>query len=142
MTRRAETTWPAASPFLLLILCCGALLLPFDASAAPRPPKSVTKSAPVLPPSAADSDGKVDGYEPDGTPGQATPIATDGTPQTHDIDPASDTDYVSFTVPPGSYYFIETSPTGTGDVGDTVLWIWDTDGTTELAYDDDGGEGF
>jgi len=144
MTRRPETTWPAASLFLLAILGCGVLLLPLDAAAAPRaprPPKSA-KAAPLLPPSPAASDGKVDGYEPDDTYGQATPIATDGTPQTHDIDPASDTDYVKFTVPAGTMAIVETSATGSGDVEDTELWIWSTNGTTQLAYDDDGGDGY
>lgn len=82
-----------------------------------------------------------DAYEPDNSPGQARPIATDGTPQTHEIRPASDVDYVRFSAVAETEYIIETSPTASGDVGDTVVTLFGPNGVTVLAEDDDGGEG-
>ncbi|MBN1812899.1 MAG: PPC domain-containing protein, partial [Anaerolineae bacterium] len=64
--------------------------------------------------------------------------------QSHTFHVYSDTDWVSFTVPamdvtePVSYV-IETQGLGWGM--DTYLYLYDTDGSTLLVEDDDGGEG-
>lgn len=96
--------------------------------------------------------------EPDNTPAQAKPAETDGTLYDRRISPAGDHDYMKFQATAGHNYVIQTSnlgdlsgtvpaepPKTKGGVGalalDTVMHLFDTDGTTELAYDDDGGGG-
>jgi hypothetical protein len=78
-----------------------------------------------------------DPYEPDDTPGEATPIETDGTRQPHTFHTTTDVDYVSFTAQQGREYTIQT-----GDLQaacDTVIYLYDEAGV-ELDYDDDAGE--
>jgi len=62
--------------------------------------------------------------------------------QSHTFHAVTDTDWIKFTVPASDVthnvpYRIETLNLG-WDM-DTVLYLYDTDGSTELAYDDDGG---
>jgi hypothetical protein len=82
-----------------------------------------------------------DVYESDDTSATASAYAD---VQAHTFHDHSDTDWVSFTVPamdvtePVSYV-IETKGLGWGM--DTVLYIYDIDGSTLLAENDDGGEG-
>lgn len=64
--------------------------------------------------------------------------------QSHTFHATTDTDWVKFTVPGADVtnnvpYRIETSNLGWGM--DTVLYLYDTDGSTQLAYNDDGGAG-
>ncbi len=76
-----------------------------------------------------------DSFEPDNSYSTANPIATDGQPQSHSIDPAGDADWLVFTLDAATnVVVIETS----GAAGDTVMWVYD-DQLTELQYDDDGG---
>jgi len=79
----------------------------------------------------------VDSFEPDDTTGQANEIVTDGRPQTHTLSPGGDRDYVSFQTREGMGYTIETG--NLGDACDTVLILYDQDGT-ELDRDDDGAD--
>ncbi|NLE58432.1 MAG: S8 family serine peptidase, partial [Planctomycetes bacterium] len=96
--------------------------------------------------------------EPDNTPAQAKLVETDGTLHDRRISPAGDHDYIKFQATAGHNYTIQTSslgdlrgsipvdpPKAKGGVGalalDTVMHLFGTDGTTELAYDDDGGGG-
>ncbi|MCK4358761.1 MAG: PPC domain-containing protein, partial [Candidatus Cloacimonetes bacterium] len=60
------------------------------------------------------------------------------------IDPGGDVDYFSFTATAGYDYTFTTDelPGSSNNVGDTKMYLYDTDGTTQLAYDDDGGPGF
>lgn len=83
-----------------------------------------------------------DAYEPDNTAAQANAITTDGTRQEHEINPASDADFVSFPAPAGSRCTIVTSGAGPNPVIDTVITLYGSNGTTELATDDDGGDGY
>jgi hypothetical protein len=79
----------------------------------------------------------IDAYEDDDTRAEANPIETDGTPQSHSLNPAGDADYVYFLAKSGTRYTIET-----GDLGlecDTIITLYDEDGV-ELRQDDDGGE--
>ena len=76
-----------------------------------------------------------DSYEPDNTYSQATTISTNGTIQSHSINPAGDVDWVKFSATSGKDYTIETSGC------DTYIYLYSTNGTTVLAQDDDGGEG-
>ncbi len=63
--------------------------------------------------------------------------------QSHTFHTITDTDWVTFTVPQadvdGVSYRIETLNLGSGM--DTYLYLYDTDGVTELARDDDSGSG-
>jgi hypothetical protein len=76
-----------------------------------------------------------DSYEPDNSSGQANWIF-DGSPQTHNICPVGDEDWVMFTLSTESAIALETS----GPSGDTRMWLYDS-GLTELDYNDDGGIG-
>ncbi|MCP4590560.1 MAG: trypsin-like serine protease [bacterium] len=78
-------------------------------------------------------DCSLDGYEPNGTSGQAGVISS-GSPQTHSICSIGDEDWLSFTVNESSQVVLETS----GTLGNTQMWLYDS-GLTELEYDDDGG---
>lgn len=79
-------------------------------------------------------------YESDNTSGTASAYTAI---QAHTFHVYSDTDWVSFTVPamdvtkPASYV-LETKGLGWGM--DTYLYLYDVDGSTLLAEDDDGGE--
>jgi hypothetical protein len=82
-----------------------------------------------------------DAYESNNTAGTAT--LYNGI-QTHTFHAEDDVDWIKFTVPVGDVnngvsYRIETFNLGWGM--DTYMHLYDTDGTTELAFDDDGGTG-
>lgn len=74
-----------------------------------------------------------DDYEPDSTYTTATAITVGATAQDHVLYP-DDRDWFSFLAQAGTAYVIET----TGNL-DTYLTLYDTDGGTFLADDDDGG---
>lgn len=79
-----------------------------------------------------------DSYEPDDTPAQAAVIPTDGTHQIHNFHDAGDEDWIAFTATAGTIHTLETGKLGL--TSDTILHLYDTDGTTELADDDDGAD--
>ena len=86
-------------------------------------------ATPLLPP---------DALEPDDTPAQAAPIATDGTPQNRSIHFEPDVDWATFTLAQPSEVVIATN----GPAGDTEMWLFGpNDPTLLLAYDNDGGPG-
>ena len=77
--------------------------------------------------------------EPNDAFGTADPIAV-GDDYTGSIDAAgADEDYCSFTVAAGDAVRFET--VGGGTLGDTRVFLFDTDGVTALDNDDDGGVG-
>jgi Zn-dependent metalloprotease len=78
-----------------------------------------------------------DAYEPDDTSGQASTITVNGSAQTHNFHDAGDQDWVRFSATVGASYVIETFNLGSN--GDTYMYLYDTDGTTIITYDDDGG---
>lgn len=57
------------------------------------------------------------------------------------IDPGGDEDYFSFTAVAGTEYTFTTEdlPGSSDNVGDTKMYLYDTDGTTQLDYNDDIG---
>ncbi|MBI4296986.1 MAG: PPC domain-containing protein, partial [Chloroflexi bacterium] len=55
------------------------------------------------------------------------------------IEVNADLDYFRFVATAGSYYMLNTD---TGTLEDTVLFLYDRDGTTLLAFDDDSGTGY
>jgi|GEM_PF-2583846 len=81
-----------------------------------------------------------DAYEPDGTWDAVTPIPVDGRSQRRNFCPAGDlADWVAFEIAAGQRVQIVTLDLGSEC--DTVLRLYDADGTTLLAEDDDGGVG-
>jgi len=79
--------------------------------------------------------------EPNGTPAEATAVVADGSIAEAAIMPLSDEDYYKFDLTAGTQYIIENGPSTTAlsQNFDIVMWLYDTDGTTEIEYDDDGG---
>lgn len=81
----------------------------------------------------ADSTG---GDDHSDSPSGATIVGSDGTITSGNIETAGDNDYFQFLATSGQTYRIETG----GNI-DTVLHLYDTNGTTQLAEDDDSGPG-
>ncbi len=77
-----------------------------------------------------------DTYEPDNTPAEATPIAL-ATLQSHALCTTGDEDWLAFTAEPGGFYAIETSNLSPNT--DTVLELYQPDGVTLIASNDDSG---
>jgi len=80
-----------------------------------------------------------DDFEPDDRPQQATALQTTGVGQTHNFHNRTDHDWVNFEAQAGTVYLIETRVQK--ERCDTLLWVYDSDGVSPLAFDDDGGEG-
>ena len=78
-----------------------------------------------------------DSYEDDDTSAAARAIVVDAGAQTHNTCPAGDEDWVRFTADAGTTYVLHTS--NLGIAADTYLYLYGTDGTTELARNDDYG---
>jgi hypothetical protein len=72
-----------------------------------------------------------DSYEPDDSSVEAN-LITNGSPQTHNIFPSGDEDWVKFTLSFESGVTLETS----GISGDTRMWLYDS-GLTEVEFSDD-----
>ena len=87
----------------------------------------------------ADPNGRIcagwDAYEPDNTPAQAHQLVLDSLPLTLTISSLGDSDWFSFTAGAGQTYQFDAviSPTIRGD---TILWLYDSDGKTALALGD------
>ena len=80
-----------------------------------------------------------DSFEQDNAAATAKSITANGDVQSHNVCPADDEDWVSFTASVGVTYTLETF--NLGAEADTVLCIYDAAGTQQLACDDDGGAG-
>jgi|GEM_PF-2235549 len=78
-----------------------------------------------------------DEYENDNSFTMATPVPVNAPAQSHTIHFNADEDWMSFEVLSGVTYYVST---GYGDGMDTELYLYESDGTTELRYDDDDGE--
>jgi len=76
-----------------------------------------------------------DSYEPDDSYSQANEILS-GSPQNHSIVPATDEDWVWFSLSEESEVVIETS----GASADTRMWLYDSS-LNQIEYDDDRGSG-
>jgi len=74
-----------------------------------------------------------DALEPDDDRSSARPIPTDGSEQAHDVCPAGDVDWATFTASAGPYV-IET--TNLGPEADTVIELYDASGTRLTSNDD------
>ena len=80
-----------------------------------------------------------DAFEPDNAPNLAKQIATTGAAQNHTFAPAGDQDWLYFDAAAGQPYRLETFDLG--PAADTVLCLYSSGGATQVACDDDGGEG-
>ncbi len=78
-----------------------------------------------------------DGYEGDDTAASAT-LLTPGTAQVHNFHATGDQDWFRFVAEAGVRYAIFTEDLG--ELSDTYLYLYDTDGETLLAVNDDDGE--
>ena len=78
-----------------------------------------------------------DAYEPDDEWLQARSIAVDGPVQEHNSHPAGDVDFVKFAALAGETYIMRTFNLGGRPDNDTTLTLYDVDGTTQLAYNDE-----
>jgi hypothetical protein len=76
-----------------------------------------------------------DGKEPDNSYTAAKAITTNGTQQSHNFHAAGDQDWLKFTATAGVTYTLVTA--NTGGHADTILSVYDTNGTTLLAFNDD-----
>jgi hypothetical protein len=86
----------------------------------------------------------VDIFEIDDAYTQAQIIPSDGTPQDYINTPTNDEDWVRFNAVAGHPYEIRTmllNDIDSGDMAanDTLLYLYDTDGVTQLAFNDDLG---
>jgi secreted trypsin-like serine protease len=81
-----------------------------------------------------------DQYEPDSYAVDAQYLTTLGVTQTHTFHESGDQDWLKFDVKAGNLYVIQTHvyPTYTTAV-DTLVWLFDDQGRTPLAYNDDDG---
>ncbi|MBU0756510.1 MAG: S8 family serine peptidase [Nanoarchaeota archaeon] len=77
----------------------------------------------------------LDQYEPDDAIGSATTILTNGTRQTHTFSPAGDEDFYYFEAYAGTKYTVLTD--NLENSADTVIYLYDDDGITELSSNDD-----
>lgn len=76
-----------------------------------------------------------DANEPDNAPAQAHPMVIDSSAQTLTLSSQNDSDWFSFTATAGQkYQFDAIVPTTVR--GDTILWLYDSDGKTALALGD------
>lgn len=69
----------------------------------------------------------------------ATLLQTDGAPASGSLDNENDWDFYLFNAEEGRAYTIETSNLSLSC--DTYIFLWEPDGSTVIAEDDDGGEG-
>lgn len=76
-----------------------------------------------------------DAYEVDDTTGEASWIATDGVAQPRNFHTEADQDWAKFDAIGGITYTLRTS--NTGGHGDTVLYLYDIDGSTLIDRNDD-----
>jgi hypothetical protein len=80
-----------------------------------------------------------DAYEPDGDSAHAHTLTPGGPEQIHDACPASDQDWLKFTATAGQLYVIETYELGPD--ADTKICLFNTNGASQIACDDDSGGG-
>jgi bacillolysin len=78
-----------------------------------------------------------DPHEPNNTPGQATPIGYGTTLTDPDICPAGDVDYYRFSGNAGDTIIADIDAQSIGSYLDSYLYLYNTDGSTELTHSDD-----
>jgi hypothetical protein len=116
--------------------------LGFNVDPGPLTP-TVTASPSITPTPAATVPACLDFYEPDGAPADATLLLINDLPQRRSFCPAGDADWLRFFAGRGKAYTIQTFnlPSGPAPGVDPYTYLFDSDGETVLAQNDDGGEG-
>jgi hypothetical protein len=76
-----------------------------------------------------------DANEPDNTPEQAHPLLLDGSAQTLTLSSLQDADWFQFGATAGTIYEFDAVVPDT-ERGDTILWLYDSDGKTALVLGD------
>ena len=118
--------------------------LPVSAAAPAFFEVRTTGGAPLAAPAAVDVDVVLTPFTVEVEPNDGPSAALAVTPPdviVGEVAAGGDRDWYSVTVTGPSRLTAETMPLLTGDPTDTVLRLYGTDGVTELAFDDDGGEG-
>lgn len=95
----------------------------------PTATPTLTPTVAGTPPACADI------YEPDNAPQQANLLKANVSPQIHNLHAPGDVDWIKFAAQAGFSYTIRTVNLAPGT--DTVLELYDTDGDTRLARNDD-----
>lgn len=111
---------------ILLVAICALCLISGIATAKPELEKPLVQYV---------SNSRADEAEPNDDYTTAN-VLTVGDDMNAAIDPAGDVDFFSIDVTYDGLMAFQTHP---GDVGDTKLYLYDVDGVTQLAYNDDGG---
>src|SRR3989338_6267620 len=78
-----------------------------------------------------------DAYENDNVYQNASNIPVNGSRQLHTFHVSADQDYINFTAVAGSRYIIETYNKSNIDITNTIVYLYGTDGVTELTSNDD-----
>ena len=78
-----------------------------------------------------------DSYEPDNFYQNSSNIPVNGSRQSHTFHLSGDQDYMNFTAIAGSRYIIETFNRSDIDITDTMIYLYSTDGLTEITSNDD-----
>lgn len=103
------------------------------------PPTGTSTVTPTINPNATSTPGVCyDAFEPDGV-AETAKLLLIGTTQRHSICPTTDADWVRFYARAGKVYTIRTGNLGVGL--DSYMYLFDSDGKTILAQNDDGGDG-
>ncbi len=80
-----------------------------------------------------------DEYEPDNDPEHATLMRTDEGMAVHNFHSQEDYDWLKFEAQAGTHYFIDSE--GIGDLSDTLLWLYDSNGLSAITYSEGNGPG-
>ena len=104
---------------------------------------TVTPSPTITPTPIPTMPGCLDSYEGDGAPGDASLILINDAPQRRSFCPSGDADWIKFFAGRGKAYTIQTFdlPSGPGPGVDPYTYLFDSDGETVMAQNDDGGTG-
>ncbi len=92
---------------------------------------------PTVSPAATPTRACPDLFEPDDSWTRAKTIAAGAAAQHRNIDKPGDVDYVKFLASAGEYYIVRAFNLGGRPINDTILTLYDTDGTTLLAFSDE-----
>jgi hypothetical protein len=93
---------------------------------------------PVAQASSAECQACSDSYEPDNSRPAAQALTVAAPPQARNFHEPGDQDWASVALLAGAVYTVTTEP-GMGAGTDTIIELYDTDGVTLLAQDDDSG---
>jgi len=101
------------------------------------PSSTATRTGTPIPTATATAGSCMDAYEPDDVWYTAKLITTDGAAQHRTFHAAGDLDFLKFVAMRNSRYEMWTTNLGGGMLNDTVLTLYNSDGTTVLAVNDD-----